>query len=186
MPLLAEQLVDEWLNRKGFFTIRGVRQGVDEIDLLGIRSQQGRLEGWHVEVQASFRPIGYISPLTREGMEELDVSSARSVKRRSTELLRRCASQWVNRKFKTDRKRRMREGCWKGLEWKFVLVHGIAKYADELGFIRDCGIETMPFHNVLQDLEGTDRQMVGAAGTDISDLMSYFIASKANISTDMA
>ena len=37
MALLAEQLVDEWLNRKGFFTVRGIKEGVDEIDLLGVR-----------------------------------------------------------------------------------------------------------------------------------------------------
>jgi hypothetical protein len=37
MAALAESLVDEWLNRQGFFSVRGVKHGVDEIDLLGIR-----------------------------------------------------------------------------------------------------------------------------------------------------
>lgn len=32
MALLAEELVQEWLNRAGFFTIRGVRLGVHEMD----------------------------------------------------------------------------------------------------------------------------------------------------------
>ncbi len=35
MALLAEPLVDEWLNRKGFFTLRGIKHRVREIDLLG-------------------------------------------------------------------------------------------------------------------------------------------------------
>jgi len=39
--LLAESLVDEWLNRQGFFTIRGVKHGVGEIDLLAIRAVPG-------------------------------------------------------------------------------------------------------------------------------------------------
>ncbi|SDJ83953.1 hypothetical protein SAMN05428973_106364 [Duganella sp. OV510] len=32
MALLAESLVDEWLNRKGFFIVRGLKHGVGEID----------------------------------------------------------------------------------------------------------------------------------------------------------
>ena len=31
MALLAESLVEEWLNRAGYFTIRGLKHGVDEI-----------------------------------------------------------------------------------------------------------------------------------------------------------
>lgn len=34
MALLGESLVEEWLNREGFFTIRGVKHGVGEMDLL--------------------------------------------------------------------------------------------------------------------------------------------------------
>lgn len=66
MTALAESLVDEWLNRQGFFSVRGIKHGVDEIDLLGVRPDGKGLEAWHVEVQASFRPIGYISPLKDE------------------------------------------------------------------------------------------------------------------------
>jgi len=44
MALLAEEVVEEWLNRKGYFTIRGVKVGVDEIDILAIRPT---LDGQH-------------------------------------------------------------------------------------------------------------------------------------------
>ena len=69
MALLAESLVDEWLNRQGFFTIRGIKHGVGEIDLLGVRPNGAGLEGWNVEVKASFRPIGYISPLEQKSLQ---------------------------------------------------------------------------------------------------------------------
>jgi hypothetical protein len=72
MALLAEQLVNEWLNRHGFFTLHGIKIGVDEIDLLGVRATKGRLEGWHVECQVSFRPVAYISKLSREQQEAMD------------------------------------------------------------------------------------------------------------------
>ena len=59
MALLAESLVEEWLNRQGFFTIRGVRAGVDELDLLAVRPSKNSngLEARHVEVQMSVNPI---------------------------------------------------------------------------------------------------------------------------------
>jgi hypothetical protein len=62
MALLAEILVEEWLNRKGYFTIRGVKHGLGEMDLLAVRPQSDGVVGWHVEVTVSFRPIGYIAP----------------------------------------------------------------------------------------------------------------------------
>jgi hypothetical protein len=40
VALLAESLVEEWLNRMGFFTVRGIRRGVGEIDLLGVRQER--------------------------------------------------------------------------------------------------------------------------------------------------
>jgi hypothetical protein len=49
MALLDEQLVEEWLNRQNFFTMRGIKSGNDEIDLLAIRPIPEGLECWHVE-----------------------------------------------------------------------------------------------------------------------------------------
>ena len=47
MALLAESLVEEWLNRQGYFTIRGVKHGVDKMDLLAVRPQDSQIVGWH-------------------------------------------------------------------------------------------------------------------------------------------
>jgi len=60
MSLLAEVVVEEWLNRRGYFTIRGVKLGNDEIDLLAIRPlSNGNIERRHIEVSASTNPISY-------------------------------------------------------------------------------------------------------------------------------
>jgi hypothetical protein len=72
MALLAESLVEEWLNRRGFFTIRGIKHGIAEIDLLAIRHEaETSVTGWHVEVQVSFRPVGYIAKLTDDMAQAL-------------------------------------------------------------------------------------------------------------------
>ena len=50
MSLLSESVVEEWLNRAGYFTIRGMRYGVSEIDLLAVRYTLQGVEGRHIEV----------------------------------------------------------------------------------------------------------------------------------------
>ena len=57
MALLAEEIVEEWLNRQGNFTILGIKMGVPEIDLLVV-NWQIKTECRYVEVQASMRPLG--------------------------------------------------------------------------------------------------------------------------------
>jgi hypothetical protein len=61
VALLAEELVEEWLNRQGYFTIRGIKTGVHEIDILAVRPSPEGLECRQLEVQASMRPVSYIT-----------------------------------------------------------------------------------------------------------------------------
>ena len=48
MALLAEEIVEEWLNRNGYFTIRGIKLGVHEIDLLAIAVRGSTIEARHI------------------------------------------------------------------------------------------------------------------------------------------
>lgn len=44
--------MEEWLNRQGYFTIRGIKVGVDEIDILALKMNiDGTSECRHFEVQ---------------------------------------------------------------------------------------------------------------------------------------
>ena len=97
MALLAEALVDEWLNRNGYFTIRGLKDGVSEIDLLGVRPVSNNLEGCHIEVQISFRPVGYITPVTNSNQAAGFAKSRTSAKIRPDDLLRRSVAAWVKK-----------------------------------------------------------------------------------------
>ena len=66
MALLAEEIVEEWLNRQGFFTIRGIKVGVDEIDILALKlDTDNKPVCRHVEVQASINPVSYMTPLAK-------------------------------------------------------------------------------------------------------------------------
>ena len=123
MALLAESLVEEWLNRDGFFTIRGVKHGAGEMDLLAVRPQrEGTVIGWHVEVQAAFRPIGYITKVAAQLVSQ--TGRSRSIaSTRTPEEVEVCAGEWVRSKFLDPKKAQLRTRLWPGIEWSFHLVH---------------------------------------------------------------
>jgi len=43
MALLAEKIVEEWLNRQGYFTIRGIKMGVHKIDMLAVKWRKNEI-----------------------------------------------------------------------------------------------------------------------------------------------
>src|SRR3954452_25491878 len=100
MALLAENLVEEWLNRHGYFTIRGVKHGLGEMDLLAVRPQSDGVVGWHVEVTSSFLPIGYIArePTGNTGRR------GSYVRKRTHEQVRAYARNWAEAKFRAPGK----------------------------------------------------------------------------------
>jgi hypothetical protein len=170
MSLLAESLVEEWLNRKGFFTIRGIRHGAGEMDLLGIRHEpSGSITGWHVEVQASFRPIGYITK-----SEELGY-----VKRRTQEQVEVCVRGWVGKKFRAKEKVQVRERLWPDINWEFHLVHAVSKHPEELVVFQHQGVKCHPFSKLLDELTcPAERTYSGSAGGDLAEIVGYYKSEK--------
>ena len=176
MALLAESLVEEWLNRQSFFTIRGVRAGVDELDLLAVRpSKNGKgLEARHIEVQMSVNPIAYISPLTPAQTKEYEKSKT-SAWRRPPEALPISVAAWVKKKFLSETKIKARDRAWPNLEWSFYFVHGEVRHEEELPLIARHGIELTSFYSVLADLcKNKDDAPKGGAGSDIADMIAYY------------
>lgn len=173
MALLAETLVDEWLNRQGFFTVRGVKKGVNEIDLLGVKPAGGKLEARHIEVQVSFRPIGYICPLANEYVPAFSKNKT-SAKARTKEMIRPCVEAWIEKKFTSSVKSRMREAAWPLQAWKFTVVHGVVREPTELEVMRSKGIETIALREILADLRHTEGELTGGAGTDVAELIEYY------------
>ena len=175
MALLAEQLVDEWLNRRGFFTVRGIKEGVAEIDLLGVKMTHGQLEGWHVEVQVSFRPVSFISKLSKESVASLGAKSSSSAIARTQGIMEASVREWVHKKFDAKQKLDMREKCWQGLSWSRKFVHGAVKHSAELALIASHGIELIAFETVLDELCGHPAgELFGGAGTDIAEIVRFY------------
>jgi hypothetical protein len=175
MSLLAESLVEEWLNRAGYFTIRGARRGVSEMDLLAARHTAGGLEARHIEVQVSTNPVAYISALTKQHVKEFGKTKT-SAWKRPEHVLEDSVSAWVEKKFFAQVKVLARNRAWPGLDWSLEFIHGVVRHPDELELIRSHNIKTHTFHSILASLctEQASAQK-GGAGTDIVEMIAYYV-----------
>ncbi len=168
MALLAEEIVEEWLNRQGYFTIRGIKMGVQEIDLLAVKWQaDGRVECRHIEVQASMRPVSYISRVPKE--EQKNGRAANSAKRSDEELIQGVA-EWVEKKFRRSDKKALMARLWNG-KWSSELVVNIVKSEEELKLIADRGIRIHRLSDILSSLAKDPFVIGSASGADIVDLI---------------
>lgn len=173
MAFLTETLVDEWLNRQGYFTIRGLKDGVSEMDLLGVRLGQQGIEGCHVEVQASFRPVGYITPIAKEHLAGF-ARNRTSVKTRPRAMLESSVAAWIEKKFTSKNKIAARQRAWPGLRWQFVFVHAVVREPLELTLMARHGIEIVSLSTILHQLKHAPASLRGSAGTDFSEVVEYF------------
>jgi hypothetical protein len=161
MALIDEQLVEEWLNRQNFFTIRGIKSGIDEIDLLAIRhNADTTTDYWHTEVQVSFRPIGYIGGDT-------------SARKRTEQEIRDGVVQWVDKKFKSKRKVERRDNILPNAKWRYLLVHGEVRDSTELDIMKGLGVDLLSYKQVLLELCADKSKTSSSTATSITEILNY-------------
>lgn len=168
MALLAEEIVEEWLNRQGYFTIRGIRLGVNEIDLVAVKFRSGDNPVCrHIEVQASMRPVSYISKVPKAARKA--GRAANSAARSETELVEGVA-EWVEGKFHATQKRSLMETLWSG-EWSSELVINNVKSEKEVQLIAEHGITIYRLPEIVHELQANDFPIRSAAGSAFIDLL---------------
>lgn len=179
MALIAEEIVEEWLNRQGYFTIRGIKLGNDEIDLLAVKQDvSGIVKCRHIEVQASMRPVSYISKVPKEKQKKGKAANNAS---RSEEELSVGVEEWVQKKFRNDNKKKLMQRLWHG-EWSSELVlHNVKtgkdKIEKEVELIKGHGIKIIRLKEIIASLAAAEFPMnekfpvKSAAGADFIDLI---------------
>lgn len=168
MALLAEELVEEWLRRQGYFTIRGIKIGVHEIDLLAVAwRNEDKVECRHIEVQASMRPMSFISKVPKNVQRE--GRAANSAKRSEAEL-ELGVEEWVYTKFGRPEKVALMRTLWNG-EWSRELVLNIVKSEAEVDLIRQHGVSVIWLSDIIGSLEKDEFPVQSASGADFVDLL---------------
>ena len=162
MALFAEAIVKEWLNRKGYFAIRGVKVGNSEIDLLAVSPNEP--DGLHVEVGVSTDSIGYLC--------------SSNAKKLSPQELEACTASWVLKKYRAKQEKvaLQREALWPGREWSFMLVHGDMKYPQELELISRQGVEVVDIRNVLTELRNRKQApfRTSSEASAVAELLDFY------------
>jgi len=156
MALVAETLVEEWLNRKGYFTIRGAKTGQGEIDLLAVSFREP--DALHVEVAVSARAIGYISgpPIAKKPPEDLKAS----------------VEKWFIRKFqgKKEQVARRREELCPDRDWRFMLIYGDLKHSEELPLLEGQGVKVKHVCDVLDELRHLKDTRTSSDASGVAEL----------------
>jgi len=165
MALIAEAVVQEWLHRDGYFTIRGIRQGIYEVDILAIKydSATSQWKCKHVEVQVSKTPLSYF---TKKNAKQL-----------SGDDLKKSVESWFLKKYNRPQFLQLRSQMTGSQECQRLFVHGKIKYSQELLYLQEMGVEVKPFNVVLSELNKPSTYVTGAA-TDIVQLISSYIQSE--------
>ena len=161
--------MDEWLNRTGHFTIRGIKLGVHEVDLLAVRfdPELGAICR-HIEVQASMRPISYISRVPKA--EQKKGVAPNSAKTRSDELLAVGINEWIEKKFHHPKKIALFNSIFLS-KWTSELVLNVVKDERETELIRGHGIVVHRLPDILDQMNQNSNVIKSAAGADFIDLL---------------
>ncbi len=169
MALLAEEIVEEWLNRNGYFTIRGAKVGLYEIDLLAIKKTASKAELRHIEVQASIRPVSYITPVPKH-IREKTGRAPFNARKRSPEELKIGVKEWVHKKFLMQKKCKLRESLFPG-KWQYELVVNEVRHPEELSFIEAEGVKIFHLSDIIEQLRSSKTCIKSAAGKDLIELV---------------
>lgn len=169
MALLAEEIVEEWLNRNGYFTIRGAKVSQYEIDLLAIKRKGSKIERRHIEVQASIRPASYITPLSKRIQRKTGRAPSNATKR-NPEVLEEGVKEWVKKKYFMPEKRKLRESLFPG-KWQYELIVNKVRHPEELPFIKKEGVKILHLSDIIEELSSSKTCIRSAAGRDLVELV---------------
>jgi len=170
MALIAEELVEEWLNQKKYFTIRNLKSGNNEIDLLGVKlNGKSKSQLVHVEVMVSHSPMSWICRV-----------NLKSPASRSQEEIKSEVDAWVLRKYKSEKIQLMRNKLIPHAiadDWGMMFVHGVLtdENPQELEYMKELGINIISIKEIMLELQENDGKVfTGGDGREISNLISIY------------
>lgn len=170
MALLGEEVVEEWLNRQGYFTIRGVKIGVHEMDILAFKpNPNGKHECRHIEVQVSTNPIAYISKVPK-AIQKAKGMGPDNAKERTPAELAQGVKEWIHKKFDHEKKQELRKQLYPG-KWTRELVVNEVKHREELEVFKKEEIVIISLSDVVRSLMNKRLPIEAAAGNDLMTLM---------------
>jgi hypothetical protein len=108
VALLAEEIVEEWLNREGYFAMRRIKLGVQEMGLLDRYVQRPEdLECPTLKCERRFGPSA-MSPAYPKLSSRQRAARPAAPKHARSEELRHGIIEWITKKYDHPKKQRVR------------------------------------------------------------------------------
>jgi hypothetical protein len=150
MSDLIADVVGEWLCLKGYFIIRGLKVGLNEIDVLAIKPRDGRIaEAAHYEISISTTPIGYLGK--------------RNARRQSETEVRKSVARFVAKKYTNANTVKLIERLV-GKRYDRYFVTGNRKHEMEVVALKEHGVKVIPVTQVLAELRDLRRRRKARKG----------------------
>jgi hypothetical protein len=158
VSMLGEEVVQEWLNRDGHFTIPGIKIGNNEIDILAVKPAGGECKCRHIEITLSINAIGYISTGNAKRLPDAELKQA--------------VDAWIEKKF-NERAMTLKQSLCPGTWTKELVVGDIKR--EEIAMMEKAGIRIHRLTSILAEMEKPPECTVvkTAAGADLFNLMMF-------------
>jgi len=121
----------------------------------------------HIEVQASMRPVSYISRVPKQLQK--GGRAANSAKRSKSELVDGVA-EWIEKKFWKQAKVALMKSLWDA-SWSCELVLNVVKSEEEVDLIKGHGISVLRLKDIIRALAEEPFPVTSASGADFVDLI---------------
>lgn len=156
---LIEDIIANWFNSKGYFLIRNLKIGVNEVDILAIKlSNRHQIEdSIHIEVQCSTKPIGYIG-------------GSKSAKKRTSEDVDNGVTDYINKKFNNKKIKDVIEQLI-GSKYRKIFICGKLKDEDTLKYFIKNGVEVMRVWEILEKIKFKEEKYKTSAGNRYYQLL---------------
>ena len=138
---IIENIVASWFSSKGYFLIKNLKIGVNEVDILAIRldSNQKVDDAVHIEVQCSSNPIGYIG-------------GSPSAKRRNISEVELGVVAYIEKKF-SDKKIKSVIEKLIGNKYRQMFICGKLKDESTIKYFQKNGIEVVRVWQVFKEIK---------------------------------
>ncbi len=139
---IIEDIVADWFNSKGYFVIKNLKAGLNEIDILAVKLNSGQKidRAVHVEVQCSSKPIGYIG-------------GSRSAKERNVSEVKSGVRNYIDKKFNSEKIRNV--VCeLVGNKYEKMFVHGkLREEAETIKYFEKNRIEVVCVWQIFKEIK---------------------------------
>lgn len=156
---IIENIVAGWFNSKGYFLIKNLKVGVNEVDILAVRLDDNQKvnDAIHIEVQCSSNPIGYIG-------------GTPSAKKRDASEVEVGVVAYIDKKFNNPKI----TGVIKSLignKYRKMFICGKLKEEETIKYFEKNGIKVMRVWQIFKDIKTNEEKYKTGEGNRYHQLL---------------